>query len=181
MNEKTEKTSTNSGDFRADGSWNTAAEKSERGPRYEFVKSLCRVRRAAGLSPAELSDQIEASTFAAMFGELAQWKTLTSWRLWPLAWARTSADRAVISAGVGSPKESHWEGGIFAAGEDRPFVSADPAKVAEFCTTGIAALCDTLAMPNETKSVPSLNAPTPATGHADESWFEGKSWPTGKA
>ena len=159
MNEKTEKTSLNSGDFRPDGSWNRAAEKSERGPIYAFIRGLIRIRNLSHASPAQMADNITASKWRWAFGELEQWSTLTRWDDWPFAQTRTSADAAVKYAGVGSVEHSHFEAGDYRSGQDqRPFVSADRHKVASFVYSLGARLSD----PGSPKPVPGSQA---KTGH----------------
>src|SRR5256885_135694 len=93
-------TSLEQGDFTAEGRWNPAAQAIHRGPRYRFVQSLIRARQAAHLSPAQIAEQIEASHFAGMFGELANWATITAWYDWAHANTRTSADSAVKYCGI---------------------------------------------------------------------------------
>jgi hypothetical protein len=122
------------GDFRADGSWNPAASKASRGPRFHFIARLCRARHAAHLSPAQIAEQIIASPFAPMFGETSQWLTLSSFRLWPLAFARTSADRTVIAAGTGSQTDLRWRDGL-PYNEDAPFTPARGEDIAAFVDT----------------------------------------------
>lgn len=121
------------GDFRANGSWNPAMPASRRGPRYRFVQSLVRVRKAAHVSPAQLAEQIEASEFAGMFAELAAWKAQPDWSLWATVPARTVADETVKRCGIGALEEFHWEGGECVGGEDqRNLPSADPEKIHAF-------------------------------------------------
>jgi hypothetical protein len=164
------KTSLDAGDFRADGSWNTSAAAAQRGPRYRFVQSLVRALQAAHISPAQLAERIEASEYAGMFGELEQWRKITKWDEWALAWTRTSADEAVKRMGVGSTDPAHWEKGQYVAGEDaRPFVAANREHVASF----VANIADKLTDSRPEWAGPAVTA-TPAPGLSDQEFFEGK-------
>jgi hypothetical protein len=165
--EETSPDSRTIGDFRADGSWNDSAQFRHRGPRYQFIASLVRVRRAARLSPAQIASQIEASPFAEMFGELKQWHTLASWEQWPFAWTRTSADETVKRNGAGAVAEFHWQLGTFHAGMDeRPFVPAQ--GVADF----VANISERLALPSAAVPQGPDSQPSPLERVPDEVFFE---------
>lgn len=159
--EQREPTSLECGDFRANGSWNPAIEAINRGLRYRFVRSLFRARRTAKLSPAQIAEQIEASEFAPMFGEIVNWRTLASWLEWSLAFTRTVADEAVKRAGFGQLDPSHWEGGAFLPGEDE---RAIPAPDPDAMRTFIAGLSGSIGTSDHSER-----------RLTDEEWFE-KNW-----
>lgn len=160
--------SLDAGDFRADGSWNPSADAVHRGPRFRFVQQLIRARRAAHLFPTQVVEQIEASQFAGMFGELAQWKQITRWDDWPFAATRTVADDCVKRNGIGVSKDPHWEGGIMATGDDeREFVNADREHVASF----VANITDRLSLHRPAWAGPPPQPDKPRL--SDQEFFEG--------